>query len=72
VASPPTVLRVGEATYLTVTRAAYDTVAVNYARLLEGELAAKPLDRAMLATFAELVLADGGGRSPISAAAQDG
>lgn len=45
---------------LTATRAAYDTVAADYAELARGELAAKPFDRAMLATFAELVLADGG------------
>jgi SAM-dependent methyltransferase len=47
--------------HLASTRAAYDTVAVDYARLLSEELAAKPLDRAMLAAFAELVRADGGG-----------
>lgn len=41
------------------TRAAYDTVAESYAELLAGELTAKPLDRAMLAAFAELV-PDGG------------
>jgi trans-aconitate methyltransferase len=50
-----------EPDYLRTTRAAYDTVAVDYARLLSSELAAKPLDRALLAAFAELVLADGGG-----------
>jgi SAM-dependent methyltransferase len=50
-----------EPTYLTITRAAYDTVAVDYAELLSDELAAKPLDRAMLGTFAELVRAGGGG-----------
>jgi SAM-dependent methyltransferase len=43
------------------TRASYDTVAVDYARLLSTELEAKPLDRAMLAAFAELVQADGAG-----------
>jgi trans-aconitate methyltransferase len=37
------------------TRLAYDTVAVDYAALLGGELARKPLDRAVLAAFAELV-----------------
>ncbi|WP_104525583.1 class I SAM-dependent DNA methyltransferase [Blastococcus atacamensis] len=36
-------------------RAAYDAVAEDYAVLLRGELAGKPLDRALLATFAELV-----------------
>jgi SAM-dependent methyltransferase len=46
---------------LSTTRAAYDTVAVDYANLLSTELAAKPLDRALLATFAELVHAAGSG-----------
>lgn len=50
-----------EPTYLRTTRASYDTVAVDYAELLRTELAAKPLDRAMLATFAELVQAAGAG-----------
>jgi ubiquinone/menaquinone biosynthesis C-methylase UbiE len=35
-------------------REAYDEVAVDYAELLRDELAAKPLDRALLTTFAEL------------------
>jgi SAM-dependent methyltransferase len=43
-----------EAAYLTDTRTAYDTVAVNYADVNEDQLANKPLDRAMLAAFAEL------------------
>ncbi|WP_345764565.1 class I SAM-dependent DNA methyltransferase [Diaminobutyricibacter sp. McL0608] len=47
--------------FLDVARAAYDTVAVDYAALLKDELSVKPWDRAMLATFAELVLADGSG-----------
>jgi SAM-dependent methyltransferase len=46
---------VNEPSHLRATRAAYDTVAVDYAELLRSELAGKPLDRAMLATFAELV-----------------
>ncbi|RBY89138.1 SAM-dependent methyltransferase [Blastococcus sp. TBT05-19] len=37
------------------TRAAYDAVAEDYAALLRDELATKPLDRALLAAFAELV-----------------
>jgi SAM-dependent methyltransferase len=41
------------------TRAAYDTVAADYADLLATGLDAKPLDRAMLAAFAALDLADG-------------
>jgi SAM-dependent methyltransferase len=40
---------------LAATRRAYDTVAHDYAELLQSELAAKPYDRAMLAAFAELV-----------------
>lgn len=43
------------------TRAAYNTVAADYAQLLRNELEAKPFDRAMLATFAELITSDGGG-----------
>jgi SAM-dependent methyltransferase len=56
-----TFLAMTEPTYLGATRVAYDTVAVDYAALLRTELAAKPLDRAMLAAFAELVRADGAG-----------
>ena len=43
------------------TRAAYDIVAVDYAALLQTELANKPFDRAVLGVFAELVEADGNG-----------
>jgi SAM-dependent methyltransferase len=43
------------------TRAAYDTVAGDYAELLADELAAKPLDRALLHTFAELARAASAG-----------
>jgi SAM-dependent methyltransferase len=50
-----------EPPYLLATRAAYDTVAGDYAELLDTELAAKPLDRALLGAFAELVLAGGSG-----------
>lgn len=50
-----------EPTYLRTTRAAYDTVAVDYAEHVSTELAAKPLDRALLAAFAELVQAAGAG-----------
>jgi SAM-dependent methyltransferase len=46
---------VTEPSYLRATRVAYDTVAVDYAALLREELARKPLDRAMLGAFAELV-----------------
>ncbi|MBV9023004.1 MAG: class I SAM-dependent methyltransferase [Streptomycetaceae bacterium] len=48
-----------EATYLHATRTAYDTVAADYDRLLRDALNAKPLDRAMLAAFSELVQAPG-------------
>ncbi|MDQ0030771.1 class I SAM-dependent DNA methyltransferase [Arthrobacter bambusae] len=43
------------------TRAAYNTVAADYAELLRDELDNKPFDRAMLGTFAELVGSAGGG-----------
>ncbi len=49
-----------EPSHLGATRLAYDKVAVDDADLLRDELAAKPLDRALLAVFAELVqVADG-------------
>lgn len=51
-----------EPTYLVETRASYDTVAVDYAKIVEPILAKTPLDRAMLAAFAELVLTSGGGQ----------
>lgn len=51
-----------EPAHLQTTRLAYDTVAVDYAALLSSELSEKPTQRAMLDLFAELVLADGGGR----------
>lgn len=44
-----------EPAYQQATRTAYDTVAANYEALLRDELTTKPLDRAMLATHAELV-----------------
>ena len=47
--------------FLSSTRASYDAVAADYAERFRDELAAKPLDRAMLAGFAELVRAAGGG-----------
>lgn len=50
-----------EPTYLRTTRAAYDTVAVDYAALLRTELAHKPSDRAMLAAFVDYVHAAGAG-----------
>ena len=44
------------------TRASYDQVATDYARLLDDELDDKPLERALLSTFAELVTHGGGRR----------
>jgi SAM-dependent methyltransferase len=52
---------VTEPAFLRNTRATYDAVATDYAQWLRDELAAKPLDRAMLASFAELVRAAGPG-----------
>ncbi len=56
-----TVLDMPELSFLPAIRTAYDIVAVDYAELLRTELAAKPLDRAMLAVFAEHVRTAGGG-----------
>ncbi|NIH87645.1 methyltransferase domain-containing protein [Amycolatopsis granulosa] len=47
-------------THLDRTRTAYDTVAADYARLVEGLLEQTPEDRAMLGLFAEYVRAGGG------------
>ena len=44
-----------EPEYLAATRAAYDTVAAEYATLLAGALEANPFDRAVLDLFADLV-----------------
>ncbi|MEU1434770.1 class I SAM-dependent methyltransferase [Streptomyces sp. NPDC005775] len=44
---------------LTVTREAYDAAALTYAELFGDELRERPLDRAMLGAFAELVRANG-------------
>jgi SAM-dependent methyltransferase len=46
---------------LSTTRAAYDAVAALYADLFRNALDDAPLDRAVLAAFAEQVLATGGG-----------
>lgn len=43
------------------TRVSYDTVAVSYAALLRDALAGEPFQRGILALFAELVRASGGG-----------
>jgi len=45
-----------------VTQAAYDEVAEDYARVLDGLLEANPWDQAVLGAFAALVRAEGGGR----------
>jgi SAM-dependent methyltransferase len=47
--------------FLRATRASYDAVAADYSEHFRDELAAKPLDRAMLAGFAELVHTAGTG-----------
>ncbi|MEW2426735.1 class I SAM-dependent methyltransferase [Micromonospora sp. NPDC047644] len=47
--------------WLSDTRTSYDTVAVSYARLVRDLLAGAPHERAALASFAQLVLAAGGG-----------
>jgi SAM-dependent methyltransferase len=44
-----------EASFLTSTRTAYNTIAATYTERFRGELVAKPLDRAILAAFADLV-----------------
>jgi ubiquinone/menaquinone biosynthesis C-methylase UbiE len=54
-------LAVVEPAFLRVTRASYDAVAADYAEHFRDELASKPLDRALLAGFAELVQSAGGG-----------
>ncbi|MEV0224472.1 methyltransferase domain-containing protein [Streptomyces sp. NPDC050704] len=50
-----------EPDFLRTTRTAYDSVAVQYAELFANGLEDQPLDRAMLAAFADLVRAGGGG-----------
>jgi SAM-dependent methyltransferase len=55
---------VTEPDFLSATRAAYDAVAADYAVRFGAELAARPLDRGMLAGFAELVRA--GGDRPVA------
>ena len=54
-----------EPEYLAAPRAAYDTVAADYADIVADSLAANPFDRAVLDIFTELVrdaAPDGGGR----------
>lgn len=51
--------------FLHTTRTSYDTMAPVYVEFARGELAAKPLERALLRTFAELAAA-GGGNLPVA------
>ena len=44
-----------EADFVRATRESYDTMAGYYAQWIRDELAARPVDRALLAGFAELV-----------------
>lgn len=48
--------------HLDATRAAYDAVAVRYAELFRDAMAEAPVDRAMIAAFAELVRSAGAGQ----------
>ena len=50
----------GDDGWMAATRAAYDTVAANYADLLADSLAQHPFDRAVLSLYAELVHAAAG------------
>jgi len=58
-----------EPLFLRTTRAAYDSVAADCAERFRAGLAARPLDRALLAAFAELVRAADAGPSPTWGAA---
>ncbi|MFJ9886035.1 class I SAM-dependent methyltransferase [Streptomyces sp. NPDC091287] len=49
-----------EPDFLNATRSSYDTMAPAYVEFARGELAAKPLERALLSAFAELAAAGGG------------
>lgn len=51
----------GDRGWLADTRTSYDTVAASYAEYVRASLDREPYLRAMLALFAELVLAEGGG-----------
>jgi ubiquinone/menaquinone biosynthesis C-methylase UbiE len=50
-----------DAAFLTTTRASYDALAAEHADVVLSPLDDRPLDRALLTTFAELVRAGGGG-----------
>src|SRR5690242_17912173 len=58
-ASARSVRSVAEPDFLTATRTSYDEVATTVAELWRDDLVGKPWDRAVLATFAELVGAGG-------------
>ncbi|HET9517396.1 MAG TPA: class I SAM-dependent methyltransferase [Actinoplanes sp.] len=47
--------------FLTATRDSYDAIALEYADMVGGDIEARVVDRALLAAFAELVQANGGG-----------
>ncbi|WP_299535324.1 class I SAM-dependent methyltransferase [uncultured Streptomyces sp.] len=53
---------ISEPDFVRDTRASYDRLAADYAARFQDELAAKPVERALLAAFAETVRATGGGR----------
>ncbi|MFG1668159.1 class I SAM-dependent DNA methyltransferase [Streptomyces sp. Y7] len=48
-----------DADFLTATRTFYDAIAEDYATLFQDELVGRPVERAVLAVFAELVDGDG-------------
>jgi SAM-dependent methyltransferase len=50
-----------EPEFVSATRASYDAIAADYVTWIEGELAVRPLDRALLAGFVDLVQSAGGG-----------
>ena len=52
---------VNESDFLGRTRASYDVIAADYTEWIRNELAGRPVERAMLGAFAELVRGDGGG-----------
>lgn len=58
---PATVRPVTEPDFQRDTRSSYDAIAGLYSDWIQDELAARPVDRALLSCFAELVLAGGGG-----------
>ena len=57
---------------LAATRDSYDAIAAEHAALVSEDLDDRPLDRALLTAFAELVRAAATGRSPMSGAEQAG